>query len=982
MDKQFFIYSVDTKAFYGEKEREINTKKYEVKLKVESYERWGRFILEKNNKLNEDEKIEITYEDFIKKENKKDELSKIKDRKLTIEEEVELKELKDFFKIKKDKKSKKPKEYLTQQELEIKKERENERETKKILKEVRELLKDNKDYQEAKKNHRELNNVLKEEIKKNNHRKLLPQTLNPTNQISLFDNSLSRAMGLKIEDINLEMIIVRVYHYDVLKQLITNGFTLQRKKTINNITLLIDKEPIKYKVFTSSAGQIRTKKVIFIQEDKWKQYEKTLMCGLTIEDINNSKEHGCNINKFLAYLALCNSATDKLENFDINKTIVIDDFETLVEGEVDYIDNKTFEVTRKNMKVPIPHSDGCGWVLPSFSKKNFMIRLPWVKGLVTPVNYIEFCDIYKKDCSEEERYLIKDIYGVVHDLKKEDIQFVFSESQFKMYKYYTSDLNEKGEIIKSGWDKYKEAFIKYNCGANYCNLEPDTNEFRQANFNYQMWQSLIEVEDEEIKEFTDEVDNFISNGYSDRNTMLKLMGVDEDKINKTWLQKCLEIYPEMIQDFHCKEELASCLNSKKKEAKYGKFKIDATYTFLLPDVFAWLQRVFLGIETPEGLLKNGEVCGRLHRDKRKLLVNRSPHLYREHAVRNNIKYGGEYEKWFCTDGIYTSSHDHISKILQFDNDGDKALEVGDERLIKLAERNMEGIVPLYYEMGKAKPMIINEENIYESLTKAFKFNNIGKFSNQLTVMWNNFDEANGDLTTIAQITALNNFTIDGAKTLLVPEVPEEVAEKMKKANGKMPYFFQFAKDKDEENVAEINNSTVNRICRNIENIKVQKYDFSNCGKFNKNMLYSKKPKDVVIIEEIVEKYRELKQSKKNYIFQAKMEGLDKKDIMRSVDIKLRKEFITCCDNNNTTIKDGIDILIKYIYATNKNSKKDFLFNLFGDIIYDNLKNNLKGTTLCEKCGERIVVTNNKIKYCSKCAIIVDREKAKIRKSSK
>ncbi len=174
---------------------------------------------------------------------------------------------------------------------------------------------------------------------------------------------------------------------------------------------------------------------------------------------------------------------------------------------------------------------------------------------------------------------------------------------------------------------------------------------------------------------------------------------------------------------------------EKKEAKYGKFKIDATYTFLIPDVFAWLENVFLGHKVPIGLLRGDEVSCRLYKEKNKLLVNRSPHLYREHAVRNNVV-DERTKKWFITDGIYTSTYDLISKILQFDVDGDRALVVADDRLIPIAERNMKNIVPLYYEMGKAKAQIINESHIYESLTKAFKFNNIGKFSNKLTVMWN------------------------------------------------------------------------------------------------------------------------------------------------------------------------------------------------------------------------------------------------------
>ncbi|GJM68144.1 hypothetical protein HMSSN036_03600 [Paenibacillus macerans] len=70
------------------------------------------------------------------------------------------------------------------------------------------------------------------------------------------------------------------------------------------------------------------------------------MCGLSTAKINNNG--GVNINKYLAYLALCNSATDPWDDFDINKTIVVADMETKVNCVVDFIDEKNYEIKRKN----------------------------------------------------------------------------------------------------------------------------------------------------------------------------------------------------------------------------------------------------------------------------------------------------------------------------------------------------------------------------------------------------------------------------------------------------------------------------------------------------------------------------------------------------------------------------------------------------------------------------------------------------------
>ncbi len=91
---------------------------------------------------------------------------------------------------------------------------------------------------------------------------------------------------------------------------------------------------------------------------------------------------------------------------------------------------------------------------------------------------------------------------------------------------------------------------------------------------------------------------------------------------------------------------------------------------------------------------------------------------------------------------------------------------------------------------------------------------------------------------------------------------------MKASNGKLPYFFQFAKDKDKSAVAEINNSTVNRICRNIENIKKQcNYDFSSIGKFNKNYLMNNSK--IEINDRVINKYKELEKNKNQYFALAK-----------------------------------------------------------------------------------------------------------------
>lgn len=339
----------------------------------------------------------------------------------------------------------------------------------------------------------------------------------PKKRVSIFDSTLTRSFGLKEREFNTEIVIIKVFFFEIAENIIKNGFMMNGHK---------------YIFFSSSAGQIRTKKMVCVREDLLTKHWNTLTCGLSIEHINSLG--GMNINKYLAYLALCNSATDQWVDFDISKTIVVDDFENSVPCEVDYIDDITYEITRKTMGVPIPHMDGCGIMLPSVSEKNFMARLPWVKGLLGVFDFVQF--IKENSCSP----IVTDIYGIKHDIIKEDIQIIFTKSQFKMWKYFDN------------WGQYKDNFVKFNCQAGVCNIEED---FPQATINYQMIQSLLDITDDELKELCKESNDFITDIAENPQTMLEAFGAIEDNSYKNAFQKCLIKYPELLNDTYTRQSL-------------------------------------------------------------------------------------------------------------------------------------------------------------------------------------------------------------------------------------------------------------------------------------------------------------------------------------------------------------------------------------------------------------------------------------------
>lgn len=815
-----------------------------------------------------------------------------------------------------------------------------------------------------------LDKKLKQEIlnfRTDKAREIKRKDLKDKDIIAIFENTLTRTLNLDADNITLDFITIDANKEDhsLLEQVIKNGIFIENEK---------------YKFFTAGAGQTRQKKFLMIKESIWKDNEQKLMCGLTIDKIN--KKGGMNINKFLAYLSLNNSASDVWGDFNIDKCIVVDDMELNVKGEVDYLtrDDKVFDryitdkngkqrrkykvdwnIERKIMDVPIPVMDGCGICMPKISnKKNIQIRLPWIKGLLSPTNFHKFAKLHNST-------RVTDIYGKEYDVIKDDIQIIFTKSQFKMWKYYDS------------WEEYKKYFKDLKCIAAIC--KEDLDKFKNMNINYQMLQTLNKMSDDDIEKLTYKLKETINEVHHDRDSQLEFLGATLDNDNRDNLQEILRLYPELLSSTYIKKYLLDLITKVKKDAKSGKIKLNAKRTFLIPDLVAFMEWLFLGEKEPKGALKDGEVYCTLYNKDSRLGVLRSPHLSREWAIRKNV--ANKKNEYFITKGIYTSANDLISKILMFDNDGDEALVVSDKEkwLLDLAEKQMEYIRPLYYEMGKAGAKEINLNNIYSSLKFAYDKGNIGKVSNTLTDIWNRENPEDYEKL-IKWLTAYNNFIIDAAKTLQVPKVPTSLKEAMK--NREYPYFFQFAKDKKDKSCRDLSNSTMDRICKSIENIPYTKFDYSKgFSSFRVSKLCNNSRID--ISENVIEFYKKLEEETLKRI--SDYNKNDNKEQAEILSYEYAKDEVKkYCIENNLNKSDVIDMIIKWSFK-NAESRLAFIFQVFGDIIIENLKNNFKnnsvddGYILCKDCGKRIKKTNNRMVRCVGCAKKENINKTKNRNKS-
>ena len=808
--------------------------------------------------------------------------------------------------------------------------------------------------------------------------KYAKEDFNDKKIISVFDSAFTRMIGAKQDELSEDFMVVQVYYFDIIKDLIYHGFTYKGEK---------------YIYFTSSAGQIRTKKTVFIKESIWKKYEKTIMCGLTIDSIN--AKGGNNPNKHLAYMALTNSATDVWKEFDIDKTIVIDDFETDVYGTYDLVDDADYSIRRVSDYVPIAHTDGAGMMLPfAFGKeqKNQMVRLPWIKGLLGVFDFKKFIEV--NGCSSK----IKDIYGKTWDIVEDDIQVIFTKSQTKMWKYYDS------------WEQYKIYYKYYNCTAGYTNKEED--KIKDATINYQMLQTLTEANDSDIDKIIKKSNDKLKNLCSSIQSMKSAFGITPDSCedNMTYLQRAIRLYPDLMNDEWLKIILRQIKDSMVKNYKAGSLSINGKYTFLLPDFYAACEYWFMDNKNPNGLLNDQEVFCWLFRKTKEIDCLRSPHLYKEHAIRKNIAWNGDKEKqqqikeWFTTDAVYTSCKDLISKILQFDVDGDKSLVVADENIIEVAKNSIKDIVPLYYNMRKASPIQLNNKTIYEGLNAAFVGGNIGIYSNNISKIWNSdifingsVEEKQNAINLIKLLCMENNFVIDYAKTLYKPQRPDYIHEKITDfTNNKLPHFFTYAKDKTIDQVEYINDSFVNKLESKIINprinsrsIGLQSIDYTKLVSnpdiecrvvFNKNGKINEELSDPMIV-----KYFELNQQ---YHFKVNMEcaELSRGDLLNNTQYKQDLFFKRIANEIRSELSkfsynesEIVDILVKFLYHIKPSKHKSVLWFCYGKNIFENIEKNIKPKTKivqCVECGKWIEVDtkNNKEEYrCDECQSIRDKD---------
>lgn len=882
---------------------------------------------------------------------------------------------------------------------------------------------------ECKKNEKELEEQFRELLKSNTNilRKVYPdrefKSEEQFRNISIFESDLNRCFGCTDMTHSDDIISVVTYYTEIFESIMMNGFDYLGKHFV---------------FFTAGAGQTRCKKSTFVNEELLNKNFNRLFCGLSREDIN--KLGGMNTNKYLAYTSLCQTNSEIWRGFNIDRAIVVPDIEyDISDQEVRYIytespedkqlldelqnsvkdytnklkqikedkknrpkgtrrsseeimiekryraeKNKLIEDIKilkskyhrsqvKRMPVTIPFTDGFGISLKKM--ENSMIRLPFVKGLIAYCPRRAFIDW----CSEHNISVkkITDIYGKSYSIN--EIDYIFTESQFKMHKYYQNVLDEEGNIIKTGWEVYQENFKKYGCDACRCNVERGVK--LNSKTNYQILQTLTtEMTDEDILKLAAYDINNLNGIGRNVQCMLNVLDANEKRNNNmNWLQKSLILYPEMLKDFYVKTLLKNTKDSMIKKFRSGKFNINGAYTFAIPDTLACLQWWFTDMDKTQiekfGFVTEGHVSCNLFDNKEELDCLRSPHLDHAHCIRKN-QINDSTKKWVKSAGIYIGMKDTMSKLLMYDNDGDKLLVHNNKTIIKCAKQYQQkhGMIPNYYDMPKASPEMLTNKSLFDGIVMAYHHGNIGTPSNEITKVWTTLHPGSSEeeIQHAIDVVALRctdvNFTIDYAKTLYKPTIPNDILEKYKVYSGrKVPHFFMYAKGKRKNQVEELGLCNIDRISNVVKSNRIV---FKNLlGKYSYKVLMKNPDTDIKTekAQEIIALYRDVEATNLRKISHIEWDSLDfreKKKVQLQIQFDSNKQCELFLELIGESKEYITDVLVK---ALQDDVNKDTLWRLFGDIIYSNIERNLKGTKICCKCNERFIQKNNKMKMCSACA---------------
>lgn len=771
--------------------------------------------------------------------------------------------------------------------------------------------------------------------------------------------------------------------FPLLTDLLTVSITIDDYKQIPDGEITFN--GIRYKRLLSSSGNIRNKKVIFINEELYDKANEILLCGMPTD-----MEHDV-LAKFSAYYAMASTDSTPVTMGNI---AVIDDYEKEITEIFDLVKETAqdeYEVENGvNHTVSIKPFDGAGLVDISLAKvwakelgldyipSAFQFRcIPGIKG-----NLYVF-DL-KKFATEFGKTQIKDAFKCSKqwDIFENKINIIMTKSQFKFLDKYDS--------YQSWLDAFNKELYGYKRTFNISNVADNVAKLpKKKPLSYQPLQSL-ELDKNQIKELCSDTVDTIKKISTDVDEFLKFRGIAEiyeDERKENFIPdyyKALKVEKSLFADDWMQKKIQFDINNFKKKIYRGSIFVNGNYQTFIPDIFGLAEYAF-GLLV-KGLLDKDQIYSNYWLKKGITVVDiiRFPHIAMEHKVSNVVSPAKKEYYRYISEGIIINLYDSTAlKLNGADFDNDKVLTTSNQVLIQAAKENMSNTivyVPSRNDTTKVPNRIDDMQKLIET-DVAGMGNDIGKVVNKITTLWS-LSQAEQVKDHIKIMSIVGALTIDFVKTGVRANVPKEIKQFLK--GIKKPYFTKYIKanssqvteEKRRNNINEIlgeeeeytfedRDCTMNRVCKYMEkqakNIKFRK----DSSEFNWPSLISATPypynktypKIVATLNKLKTEHDQIALS---HIF------VDYNRDGKTENEYRYKVFYAYARSILLTICLEMDKLIDYIvyafYADQKfaieNHDKAILWNCFGE----ELNKRIKGETQSEKIDEaKLLKKSQKLK---------------------
>jgi len=616
-------------------------------------------------------------------------------------------------------------------------------------------------------------------------------------------------------------------------------------------------------------------------------------------------------------------------------------------------------------------------------------RSSYVKGLLVNFDFKNFNYL-----NDNQKY-ITDIYG--DKIEIENIDVILSESQFKLWNCYSSTkeytnnckknniLFGASRISPSEKDEKKHVFSNYQ----FTQILSDITDEKIEKFCKPTLDYLNDlIGDSQEKMLLYMLGNNINNIDKDY-----FFDSIQDKI-----VKALMINPEVKNDSYVIQKYNNSLSKTVREASMGKTLHSGNFSMMYSDPLAQVEHA-LGLEV-KGLLKRGEYYSNFwnNRNINKIASMRAPLVHSSEGMILNLVKNNQTEFWFenLNNGIvFPIDGEHTLFEGGNDFDGDSCMTTDDINYINgLKEDNS----PIYYAESKAKKEIVTDETLYKSDFGAFD-TRVGFVTNVSSSIWsmlNKFEITSPEYTELSKrliyLRREQGFCVDAAKGILVPKFPEHWVRYEKQNYSKSedeqkeieflnrcvckkrPLFFiklypsynqkylkeikkydaysrmKFGmswdslleknnKSKEEENFIQeyydksffsheksIMNELMWHIKKSVKDIKNTKKEFdpktymNNIFEFNKDK-YEK-------LNKIYLEYNVMRKEVRDKGFYSDDVNFDNfSECVEYLKIK-------CLEIGSFV--ELVDLAVKINYIDNKNSNKNFLWDIFGEQVIDNL----------------------------------------------